>query len=361
MGNSNYITSLNGLRGFAAVLILMVQFVPFFPVLKTLHLPTNNYLWADFFFILSGFVITLNYGNAFENGFNKDAYKTFLRRRLTRLYPFYAVALVGMILAELYRMHVYTSMHTELVVPIFNNSLDGEKSWPNLVLSFLMLQSWGVHKSLVWNVPAWAVSALFFVYILFPVLLSAILKLRSNVIVFGILMLGYFLVDVFDSYHNPYNFNLLHALLGFSCGIALARAYVTNSGNHKLLRNDWLLGLLLMACIYYTSISSYTFPIFPMFCLLVHAVARSEGKVAGALNSKPLQFLGNISYGLYLTHFVVLNFLDMAILSNFNRSLTYFPLWQNGLLFIAFLGVTIGVSMLGKRYLEKSTAPALSA
>ncbi len=98
-----------------------------------------------------------------------------------------------------------------------------------------------------------------------------------------------------------------------------------------------------------------------MFCLLVHAVARSEGKVAGALNSKPLQFLGNISYGLYLTHFVVLNFLDMAILSNFNRSLTYFPLWQNGLLFIAFLGVTIGVSMLGKRYLEKSTAPALSA
>ena len=49
----------------------------------------HGYLAVDLFFVLSGFVMALNYQHLFEDGFSNQNYSIFLYKRLTRIYPLY--------------------------------------------------------------------------------------------------------------------------------------------------------------------------------------------------------------------------------------------------------------------------------
>ena len=69
-------TSLDGLRGVAAIAVMLFHAVP-------AAMP-GGYLAVDFFFCLSGFVIALAYGRRLDEGLT---FETFVRLRLVRLYP----------------------------------------------------------------------------------------------------------------------------------------------------------------------------------------------------------------------------------------------------------------------------------
>ena len=87
------IRSLTGLRGVTAMLVAAYHF---YPVQSPLLSRTVGrfYLWVDLFFVLSGFVMALNYGRMFRDGFSGEAFGEFLLRRLARVYPLYIVVLV---------------------------------------------------------------------------------------------------------------------------------------------------------------------------------------------------------------------------------------------------------------------------
>ena len=95
MGNRGEIRSLTGIRGVAALFVVMyhrfdgLQMLD--PVTRLIH---HGYIAVDLFFILSGFVMALTYANSFQHGWTASAYGVFLTKRLGRVYPVYIVLTV---------------------------------------------------------------------------------------------------------------------------------------------------------------------------------------------------------------------------------------------------------------------------
>lgn len=83
--------SLTPLRGIAAFCVVVYHISENFPVLQTqsatlLPIVSRFYLWVDFFFILSGYIIALAYGDRLKSS-SADERLRFLALRLARIYP----------------------------------------------------------------------------------------------------------------------------------------------------------------------------------------------------------------------------------------------------------------------------------
>ncbi len=84
---------LDGLRGVAAVLVMLYHIGEGFATSPVDQSVNHGYLAVDFFFILSGFVIGYAYDDRWDIGLTV---KDFLRRRLIRLHP---MVIMGVLLA----------------------------------------------------------------------------------------------------------------------------------------------------------------------------------------------------------------------------------------------------------------------
>ncbi|MGC1860336.1 MAG: acyltransferase [Methylocystis sp.] len=76
--------TMNGLRGLAAVIVVMFHMPEWFGALT----PSRGFLAVDLFFVLSGFVIALSYEDQFKSNLTP---KRFFIIRMIRLYPLYAI------------------------------------------------------------------------------------------------------------------------------------------------------------------------------------------------------------------------------------------------------------------------------
>jgi peptidoglycan/LPS O-acetylase OafA/YrhL len=91
MRDSTRLTTLDGLRGLAALAVVLLHCSELF-VLD--WVPHNAYLAVDFFFLLSGYVLARGFERKLRQGWAID----FLRRRLIRLYPLVvAGSLIGFV------------------------------------------------------------------------------------------------------------------------------------------------------------------------------------------------------------------------------------------------------------------------
>src|ERR1700759_2092821 len=107
--------TLDGLRGLAA-LAVAVRHAPFLWEIGT---PTvifyESYLAVDFFFVLSGFVLSFAYGNRIQNGMK---FQEFLRVRLIRLFPLYALAFVISLVAATAKLFIGKVGISEFIVHV---------------------------------------------------------------------------------------------------------------------------------------------------------------------------------------------------------------------------------------------------
>src|SRR6266849_4191854 len=82
---------LNSWRGICAMMIVLYHFPAFFFFSDT-ALIRSNWLFVDFFFVLSGFVTTHGYAN---NLTTVGSALAFVRRRFFRLYPLHVCTLAA--------------------------------------------------------------------------------------------------------------------------------------------------------------------------------------------------------------------------------------------------------------------------
>lgn len=75
--------ALDGLRGVAAVLVVIFHILEAYQTTIADHAMNHGYLAVDFFYILSGFVI----GYAYDDRWDRMSIWTFFKRRLVRLHP----------------------------------------------------------------------------------------------------------------------------------------------------------------------------------------------------------------------------------------------------------------------------------
>jgi peptidoglycan/LPS O-acetylase OafA/YrhL len=133
--------TLDGLRGVAA-LAIAARHVPF---LWPLGYPTGvlqrSYLAVDFFFVLSGFVLSHAYSKRFETGMTL---REFMIARLVRIYPLYALALI---------LAVLTGLNEIYFGKIDASSFGLDVIFAVLFAPSLMQQD---HYSYPLNYPAWS-------------------------------------------------------------------------------------------------------------------------------------------------------------------------------------------------------------
>src|SRR5437870_403910 len=143
---SRYVPPLTGIRALAALLVLGLHTDQNVPsgVLTVLPFLARGYLGVDFFFVLSGFIITHVYLQSLAQP-NRNAIQIFLWHRFIRLYPVH-VTVLSILLAL-----IYFARLTD--VPL-NNPQEwrpGEIPW-----HLALLHAWGVLPRPGWNAPSWS-------------------------------------------------------------------------------------------------------------------------------------------------------------------------------------------------------------
>jgi peptidoglycan/LPS O-acetylase OafA/YrhL len=85
MTHDHRLLTLDGMRGLAAILVVVYHFE------VVVKLVPSGYLAVDFFFLLSGLVIARTYAPRFEDGLKT---RDFFVHRIIRLYPLFFVGLL---------------------------------------------------------------------------------------------------------------------------------------------------------------------------------------------------------------------------------------------------------------------------
>src|SRR5438128_7978147 len=88
--NAHRFEALDGWRGVCACFVILFHFHGYSPLYSS-GLVRNSYLFVDFFFVLSGFVISWNYAHRLDT---PAGVMRFLVLRLGRVYPLHVFMLL---------------------------------------------------------------------------------------------------------------------------------------------------------------------------------------------------------------------------------------------------------------------------
>lgn len=295
---------LESLRGVAACCVAL-HHSPFMLGSAPSGFVASSYLFVDFFFILSGFVMTHAYREQITHGM---PFKRYALLRVGRLYPLHVFAHLLYAFSVLCKWLVY---HAGVGASDPTESLNFASFWTNLFL----LQGLGVHDYLYWNRPSWSIGAELFAYLAFFGL-TATLDRRGRILppLVGALLL-YVVMLAFDERRLDitYDFGLVRCVAGFYLGSALLRLQKRWGARLELGRAAQgvaeavclALGLI---CVGYARASN----LFVAGAVLSFAAciwvfsSRASGALGGLLGATWLRKIGLWSYSIYLLHLVCL-------------------------------------------------------
>ena len=291
------IKPLTGLRGVAALLVATYHF-RWIDEGPGYALFSRGYLWVDVFFVLSGFVMSMTYGNVFSRRWSFADFRSFINRRLARIYPLYFVL-------------------TALAVPFFlafpypGIDLRGSAFVVMVVANLALVSAWHICKNLIF--PAWSVSAEFAAYLVFPFLVPFLRDARRMAILAAgaVILLG--LVATFDqidyreiaSLRDGFDGRtvqpVFRCLGGFILGMICFRLYAGR--RVSAVAGSTVFGLMTFALFAAGSIAGVPdLVLYPLFPAMVVAVAADKGIVSRFLSSRPVYYAGLLSYSLYMLH-----------------------------------------------------------
>ena len=255
-------------------------------------------LGVDVFFILSGFILS----HVYLQGDKAPDYRRFIIARFARIYPAHIVILAGMLVMVLGARSVGVEVEP------------GRYNLPDFLHTAFLTQAWFPRSTMVlWNGPAWSLSAEWFVYLIFPVYAWIGLRLRTRPMALIALAVALFIViDAF--YRTAYgiilpraedNMGILRIIPEFLLGIGL---YFLGR-QIELSKNAAVLATLLSAGALLTAmqiplddrlIIALAGPLILSLALLARSGARTF------LSHPLLLFAGEASFALYLVHIPML-------------------------------------------------------
>jgi peptidoglycan/LPS O-acetylase OafA/YrhL len=308
--SSGKIGALAGARAFPPLMVVMFHFSEghHYSHIRPLDLlATRGYLWVEFFFVLSGFILTYAYWTRLKELLARPGYFAFLRARLIRLYPLHLFMLV-LLLAIVIALRALAAQGGYL--SIFDAKYHQDVSVKGFWLSLLLVQAWNTMNTLTWNGVSWFVSVEFALCLLFP----AFLWLAEGGLWRGFALIGAGLAGLlallFTSKHGldiTYHNGVFRGLSDFAIGVGMAVLFRRLKPRDKL--PDWVhsvLQLTLLALLGYVVMNtgwSHTrmdiFTVLPLMAM-VFALAFDRGLIARALQTRLPQVLGEWSYGVYL-------------------------------------------------------------
>ncbi|ODR99854.1 hypothetical protein AUC68_01590 [Methyloceanibacter methanicus] len=325
-------------RYVAAVGVVIFHFAAYMPLGQAEDAVAPLQLLVDFFFILSGFVIMHVYRTRMTS--NSD-YLVYLRKRLARIYPLHLLTLM-----------VYIALAVCAAYGLF--SFENPDRYPAdaIVPNLLLVHAWGVTDDLTFNYPSWSISAEFFVYLLFPVLLLATRRLGEISCLTLVIAMAAF-VAAFISFcgDSPWTrataeFGCLRALPSFFAGMVIYLLVTQRLAHVSVPR--WIGYSAALIPIGLMVVGAPDEIVLVAFAVVVLLTARMELSARPKLFSRPLlRNFSNASYGVYMLHPLV----AAGMFRILPKIIEIEGAWMFGLGGIA-LGITTAVAMLSYRLFE---------
>ncbi|RZK29484.1 MAG: acyltransferase [Hymenobacter sp.] len=305
---------LDGLRGVAALIVVTFHLSE---PLGTGHLDilvNHGYLAVDFFFLLSGFVI----GYAYDERWSTLRIGTFLKRRFERLQP---LVVLGMTLGALgfyfTDSPLWPLIHTVPSWKLLLVLLIGYTILP--VPLSLDIRGWQEMHPL--NSVGWSLFFEYLANLLYALGLRKLSNAALSVLVFGAaLALAHLAItspagDVSGGWTlnaEQVRIGLTRTMYPFFAGLLLSRVGKPTRIKHAF----WACSLLLALVLYMPRLGGAdhvwvngvceAIAIILVFPLLVYVGA--NGVVTSAAESRLCQFLGELSYPLYMVHYPLVYF-----------------------------------------------------
>ena len=355
-----YLSNLTPLRGIAAIWVAVYHFqgiaVTFISSGST-HLIDRGYIMVDLFFIMSGFIICHVYRKSFEEGLTAKNFKQFFIARFARIYPLHLFVLIVLIL---------------WIAKIGVGGLGMVFDPTSIPTNLLLIHSFGIHKVFTWNVPSWSISAEWWAYMAFPFLVFFLYRKKKLAagLLFVFVIMAYLALlfwlprkDPFDpaavvphDLNISFDYGYLRGLAGFTAGLLLYRVYETELFRN-IFQKDLTAILIILCCLFCLHIGINDGFIMILFVLLVYSFACNNGKLHVICNNGVAQYLGKISYSIYMVgvFFAIpflMGFIKLPGVQYTNGSATTGFLTGSGYCLI-YLILIVGVSSLTYYGVEK--------
>lgn len=322
-------TALNGWRFILSLMIVWHHM----PIWKPENSDFGNPI-VTFFFILSGFLITLSYKDSISS--KRISIKDFIVKRCATIFPI---------------QWLFT-----LLFVCFSINIVSYWAIPfHMTLTQSLIPLWEINYTL--NTPSWFLSSLFVCYMITPLLFRLQVNKKTFTLLYLItLILWHIFLNILPdtigqrwlSYINPFA-----RMLNYGCGIIIAMHWSeVKKCIEFICKNKTSQTLLEIITIFLFSISLFNIPIFGLnkllgigsvlldifICLFISVFCISDGILSKALKLPIFDKLGKIAIAIYMCHGFIIHYT--------------LPLLQKSVLLYIFISYTtiIIVSFILEKY-----------
>lgn len=301
MKQKAYFPELESLRGIAALMICF-EHIDYWCVYKQNTFIPNLYLFVDFFFVLSGFVITLNFSQKITDG---TSYKGYLIKRFFRLYPLFLTTSIPYFATSILKTYYHFTVFQT------SNYFKLPDFFAYLTLTF----KWGFVDDLIFNQPTWSISVELFLYILCGLVFMLSKSKKVNIALSVVLCIASFAILAWHDHAliDSGRLAVLRGILSFFMGVIICyllnpnQERIAPSGSSAFARMNYFMLTVILFATAFLLIGSYpilTF-VFPLLWTLVIYLMVDQklpAFISWFLNLRFMLFLGTISYSIYLTN-----------------------------------------------------------
>ena len=340
------IRSLNSLR-FILILMIVISHSTL-PISQGLH----DYLGecaVAIFFVISGFVLSLSKGDKLQKG--ELSNKQFFLSRIIKLYPLHLLILALLIPLN-WRIHQLGSIY-------------------QTIAQVLLLQCWYPSHDFMstLNAATWFISDLIFFYLIFKYLYCWIMRYSWLCLapIIAIYMTAYIILSIHT--HTDYSGGYIYCfppfrIIDFTIGILLYKFSFSTNGKKlssyiKTSLTSWkihvsdsflmllLTGMFLISIHCPPNIRCSTIYWLPSAIIVFYTatIDKCKGWLSDILHHPKLQWLGSISFEIFLCHNLCFRIIQSIFLRIYGEDNPYL-----GLQFILSLLFTILTAWIAKRY-----------
>ncbi|WP_161530837.1 acyltransferase [Riemerella anatipestifer] len=288
-------------------------------------------LGVSYFYVLSGFVMMLAYGNR-----SYVSPKEYYINRIARVYPLHILSLVLVIVVSLLVSLKYFEFYHFPDVSL-------------ILKHVFLIQSWFPQSALTLNEPSWSISVELFFYLCFPILHKFFFR-KKNIKKISIILVLFWLISqalMIMFYFSPlyteiskegYGFSAEHLFLfcnplfhlnQFCIGLLFGKYFINN---YKKVKNNYdaaIIAVFTVTCIMvycFRDLLVHNGLIAVNFAVLIFFISANEGKITKLFRRKIFVYLGEISFAIYLLQKPVFDIIEKAfrILHIVNPYLIFF-------------------------------------
>ncbi|MCB9189719.1 MAG: acyltransferase [Flavobacteriales bacterium] len=359
---NNYSTPIDGLRAIAVIAVIINHF-------KEYLLP-SGYLGVDVFFVISGFVISSSMINRKYEG-SKKFFLGFYKRRIKRLFP---ALLLTFIVAGF-----GISFFAKHSIPYVKTGLLSLPGLSNFNLYFSSIDYWGESSKLNPFTHTWSLAVEEQFYFVFPFFVWLLLARNTNTVkglarlsfVVGLLSIVSVFCFILFSENHPMAVYFLMPFrfweIGLGCLIYSVLSNPENSFANKTLIKlksvPIALSILLLLGTFFlpksTSGITTLLVVVLTFILILQSKLKENDKTDFGIQflvSKPMVYVGKISYSLYLWHWVVFTLFIWTL----GLTWTNLPIILVAIIFTSTFSYYVVEMPLRKQSWRKNTKPKIT-